>query len=392
MSYAAEDEIYPVPDWDSSAWDKVLLGRKDIGHVGGDGDTVFYRPGRLLVDAEAAKDERVRGLLRESACEPDDGDHCDVASELGLVVFQAPDDTNVKLVAQLRDFVPGGAALDHVLVAGPARWHGDDLPVPIADPGDIPGAGDAGAGLTIAILDTGIDAKVPFAVQSGAGDGEIADEDHDDHRDPPAGHGTHLAGLVARTAPGATIVAHRVLKTVAGQASELEVAQALLALGDVDLVNCSFSGTVLGDAPPLAVERALALLSRKTVVVACAGNTGTSRPQWPAASGRTIAVGAIGRSKDGRWLRTDFSSWGPWVDCCAPGVSVPSTFLHVERFGGFASWSGTSMSCPQVVAAIAAVATSRAIDVPAAAQALVGDPARPSVAQVGTIVDPADLP
>ncbi|MEA2149133.1 MAG: hypothetical protein QOD69_963 [Solirubrobacteraceae bacterium] len=393
MSYA-EDEVLPVPCWDSSEWDRVLLHRCDIGRIGGPGDVVLYRPGRLLVEAGAVDDARVRRVLGAGDAERADEDAGDVAAALGLTLLVAPDDQIVDLVRGLRRERAGAASLDHVLVAGPARWHGDDLPVPVEDPGDIPGADcEAGAGLTIAVLDTGIDPKAPFPVQSGPGDAEVPDEDHDGRRDPPAGHGTHIAGLVARTAPGATVVAHRVLRTVAGQASELEVAKALMDVGTPDLVNCSFSGTVLGDGQPLAVARALDRLSPSTVVVACAGNTGTNRPQWPAASPRVIAVGAVGRAKPAdRWLRTDFSSFGSWVDCCAPGMSVQSAFLHVDAFSGWAAWSGTSMSCPQVVGAIAAVATRDSISVPHAAFKVARDPARPRVAQLGTLVDPASLP
>jgi subtilisin family serine protease len=390
MSYD-DDEVYPVPGWDSSEWDRVLLHRSDIARAGGPGNWVFYRPGRLVLDAEALHDERVISLLRRHDAEPAHERAADVVKELGLVLLNAPDDRIVKLVAQLRAAVPCCASLDHVLVAGPARWHGDDLPVPTDNPGDIPGRGEAGAGLTIAVLDTGIDGDVPFPVQSGGGDGEVADEDGDKRRDPPAGHGTHIAGIIARTAPGAEIVAHRVLRTVAGQASEIEVAEALLGLPKVDLVNCSFSGPVLGDAQPLVVERALGKLARSTVVVGCAGNAGNDRIQWPAASTRVIAVGAIARDDPSQpWRRTDFSSYGSWCDACAPGVSVPSAFLHFDDFAGWARWSGTSFSAPQVVASIAAVATGG--DVAGAAYKLVRDPARPRVPRLGAIVDPADLP
>lgn len=392
MSYS-DDEVYPVPEWDSTEWDRVLLHRCDIARAGGPGDWVFYRPGRLVLDAEAAKDERVRRLLKDSDAELAEERACDVLAELGLVLFNAPDDRLIKLVAQIRGAVPCSASLDHVLVAGPARWHGDDVPTPTENPNDIPGPGEAGHGLTIAVLDTGIDAGVPFPVQSGAGDDEVVDEDGDKRRDPPAGHGTHIAGLIARTAPGATIVAHRILKTVAGQASESEVAEALLGLPKADLVNCSFSGPALGDALPLVVERALATLPRSTVVVGCAGNSGNDRIQWPAASSRVVAVGAIGRDDASQsWRRTDFSSYGSWVDACAPGVRVASSFLHADSFSGWARWSGTSFSAPQVVASIAAVATSDGNGVVAAADKLVRDPSRPRVQRLGAIVDPADLP
>lgn len=397
MSYGDDDdEVYPVPGWDSSEWDRVLEGRDDIVIAGGPGDWVFHRPLRLILDADAINDERVAALLRDNEAELGGDPECeDVLKELGLLLFHAPTERLVKLVALLRAAVPSCASLDHVLVAGPAHWHGDDVPEPADDPGDIPGAGDAGAGLTVAVLDTGIEPDPPFPVQSGPGDEEVVDEDGDKRRDPPAGHGTHIAGLIARTAPGATIVAHRVLKTVAGQASEAQVARALLDLpGDVDLVNCSFSGPAIGDAQPLIVERALARLAAKTVVVGCAGNTGNDRIQWPAASTRVIGVGAIARdSASEPWRRTDFSTYGTWVDACAPGYRVASAFLCYEQYGGWARWSGTSFSAPQVVASIAAVATADGSgDVAAAAYKLVRDPARPRVARLGAIVDPDDLP
>jgi len=390
MSYAADD-TFPVPRWDSSAWDKVLFAQDDIAYL--EGEEVFYRPRRLLVDAAVRDDPRIADLLRDGGCSEAGHELSEAARDLGLVLLEADEDRVVEIVNGVRELIADGASLDHVLIAGPARWHGDDLPVPVDDPQDIPGTGEAGEGITIVVLDTGIDPKAGLDVQFGAGDEEIADEDHDQHRDPPAGHGTHIAGIIRRTAPQATIVAHRILKTVAGQVSELEFANALGALGDdVDIVNCSFSGAVLANKPSLAVERALTKLSPKTVVVACAGNTGTDRLQWPAASGRVLAVGAIARSgTSGPWLRTDFSSWGSWVACCAPGVSVKSAFLSVDAFNGWASWSGTSMSVPQVVASIAAVASRDGIDAPAAAAKLL-DPSRPQVGQVGVVVDPADLP
>jgi subtilisin family serine protease len=397
------DDSIEVP-WNSEGWERAIIQRRDIGRFGRDaGDVVLYTPGRLVVDSEAAKNDRVREVLRRRSADACREEAAEVAGRLGLTLFTVPDDHLVAAVASIRAVVPGAASLDHVWLPGPNRVHGDDLPVPTTDPGDIPGAdGSAGKGLTIVVLDTGIGPKIPFRVQAGPGDEEVPDENGDGQRDFAAGHGTHVAGLIARTAPGARIVARRLLTSPVGMASELDTAAAIIAAAAdrADLVNCSFGGTTLFDSPPLITERALATLAPGTVVVAAAGNSGDERPHWPAACKHVIAVGSVGRrEKSGDWLRTDFSNRGPWVDCCAPGVSVPSTFLYTENeladdppFAGFATWSGTSFSCPQVVAAIAALATRDGIDPSLAAYKLVEDPARPRIGSIGTLVDPGNLP
>jgi subtilisin family serine protease len=389
------DDTYPV-DWHGEAWDEVIVNETSIGRIGAAGDWVMYTPGRLLVDATAARDAGVARLLEAADAAPARCPEAKVASRLGLTLYNAPDDRLVSLIAAIRAIAPQGASLDHVFVAGAQRWGGDDDPRPIADPGTFPAAGSAGADIRIAILDTGIADDVPFDVEHAAGDLEVPDLDGDERRDQPAGHGTHVAGIIAASAPGATLVAHRVLGGIAGVASETQVAAALLAAADADLINCSFSGPALNDAPPVAIERALAQLRPETVVVACAGNLNTDRPQWPAASKRVIAVGAVGRDGESAgWKRASFSDHGPWVDCAAPGVAIESTFLHWSdgagpdpvRYDGFASWSGTSMSCPKVTGAIAALATRDGIDVTLAAYRLVRDPAAlPRVAGLGPVV------
>jgi len=58
-----------------------------------------------------------------------------------------------------------------------------------------------------------------------------------------------------------------------------------------------------------------------------------------------------------------FSNFGPWVDVCAPGVSLRSAFptgVRVdkvtgvkEHFSGWARWSGTSFAAPLFAAEVA---------------------------------------
>ena len=132
---------------------------------------------------------------------------------------------------------------------------------------------------------------------------------------------------------------------VAGVASETQVAEALLAAADADLINCSFSGPTLNDAAPVAIERALAQLRPETVVVACAGNLATDRPQWPAASKRVIAVGAVGRDcEPDDWKRASFSDYGPVGGLRGPGRRDQEHVPALVRPGSGPIRSGSTAS------------------------------------------------
>ncbi|MGH2900612.1 MAG: S8 family peptidase, partial [Solirubrobacteraceae bacterium] len=319
------DEIIQI-DWNSEAWERAILARRDIGRIGGAGDWVLYTPGRLLVDSAAAQDKRVVKTLRRYKAEEAREQDAETIREYGITLYTVPDDRLVEAVRAIRALVPGAASPEHVWLPGANKIHGDDLPVP-TDPVEIPDPAATAAGgepLAVFVLDTGI-AKVPFKVESTRADAEVPDEDQDKLRDHAAGHGTHVAGIIARLAPGARIVARRLLTSPVGMATELETAQAIVAAGrdGAHLINCSFGGTTLFDAPPLLTERALAMLAPQVVVVASAGNSGSERPSWPAACKGVIAVGSVGQEAEGSpWLQTDFSNFGQWVDCCAPGVAI----------------------------------------------------------------------
>src|SRR5207248_2646734 len=81
------------------------------------------------------------------------------------------------------------------------------------------------------------------------------------------------------------------------------------------------------------------------IVFACAGNTGTSAPQYPAACRNVIAVSAV----DYGDAVVTWSSYGSDISLSAPGVGIWTT----NRDGTYGAWSGTSFASPITAAAAA---------------------------------------
>jgi len=198
------------------------------------------------------------------------------------------------------------------------------------------------------------------------------------------GHATFVTGLVVQRAPRVRVRVRKVLTDRPddatprrgkpdGSADSWTVAKAIALFGaeDFDVLNLSFTCRTRDGRPPLALATAVARVIPRTVVVAAAGNHGPGRwPAWPAALDGVVAVGAVdSHDRDSRFT----PSRVPWIDICAAGVDVPSTYLtgavrvpvdarsaqgaatfETVPFEGFATWSGTSFAAATVTGAIAA--------------------------------------
>lgn len=216
------------------------------------------------------------------------------------------------------------------------------------------------------------------------------------------GHGTFIAGTILQRAPGAEIVV-RTMAGKAGLVTDTALSHAISELGEqkLDILNLSLGGyTHEGTGLPAteAAIKALRASQPGLVVVAASGNDRVSLPFYPAAMKTVIAVGAIASATD--HSRAEFSNFGPWVDACAPGVDLHSTFVPHATFGsGFVKWSGTSFATPSVVAAIANRFSPggwrqflwllRPRTARQAAYELVNDAALPYVPDLGTVVPTA---
>ncbi len=186
----------------------------------------------------------------------------------------------------------------------------------------------------------------------------------DEFIDPVAGHGTFIAGVVERVAPGTPVVVDRVLSTF-GVGDDAYIATVMNSLDPDDLpdiFNLSFSAYGENDEPPPMIAAAVAnLIAHGKVVVASAGNSASCRKTFPAALPGVVSVGALGL-----FGPAPFTNFGPWVRASAPGVDVVSNYFDPDDpttmpndecghpFTGWAAWSGTSFAAPAVVGALAA--------------------------------------
>jgi subtilisin family serine protease len=233
------------------------------------------------------------------------------------------------------------------------------------------GAADASAAPpVVAVLDSGVDFKHPALAGSAwtnpreipanrlddDGNGFVDDVHgadfvgRDGNPRDPRGHGTHVAGIVARgSGGGVRIMAVRIIgRDGSGWSRDLAAGIDYAVENGARVINLSVSDYPDDPAVATALDRASL---RGAVVVAAAGNSGKDldvKPVYPA-SYRTpgmIVVGAAGRggriaSWSGRGRRS--------VDLVAPGVDVRSS-LPRRRYG---RKSGTSQAAAAVSGAVA---------------------------------------
>lgn len=380
---------------------------------------------RLATDAFKRFDaSRVRDLVRAQQDDreppPDDRwsqppgqdpDADELLEALGLVRFRlTPDAVVPALVTSYR--AEGWAVAPNHVVHWEPFYDGapGDLPVPADEL--PPPDGRPGDGPRVVILDTGIqrgwqdDAWFRDRVDgAGAQDDEVLDADRDGVLDLQAGHGTFIASLVARGCPSATIIPRRVLNSF-GLTADSDLAAAIVRAArlDPDLLVLSLGAYAADDRPLPAIERALAHLPDRTVVVAAAGNAGQSRVFWPAALKTVLAVGSHDGGDpdgdgtvDGPERRASFSNFGWWVDACADGLKAHAKFVEwdggidglvgdEQEFTGWAVWSGTSFAAPIVAAALAQHMVDHGGSAHDAVRRLVRAPGLRSLVDLGAVV------
>ena len=273
------------------------------------------------------------------------------------------------------------------------------------------GLGLTGKGVTVAVIDSGLDSSHPdFAGRvkgtfnfEGAWmwdqyqDGAISDDTATTTAPYAAvdevGHGTHVAATVGGSgaaatmgagtgadysgvAPGVDFVGFKVASPAQGvaydmgwEANAMAAIEYLMennkALG-VDIVQNSWGifEVTDPDSEPI-IQMIRAAIGKGFIFVFSAGNNGPDKNSvgWPGAMGNVITVGST--LKTAPYAMSSFSSRGPQVDVTAPGsniVSARSKGAVIDAQNGatppadrpfYMAISGTSMSSPHIAGVIA---------------------------------------
>ena len=226
-------------------------------------------------------------------------------------------------------------------------------------------AANGGAGVNVAVLDTGAYKDHPDLINrvllcKDFTSGRAKNTCNDGH-----GHGTHVSGSVLAdggsdklgilgVAPAANLFAFKVCTNgglcfgdaVAAGIKEAEKKGA-------NIVSMSFGGSSFATVEKNAIDNALnSRQNNDLLFVAAAGNSGPSSNtiKYPAAYHKVVSVAAV----DSNLNVASFSSRGiddNWqngkdrlVEVSGPGVAIESTMNK----GGYATWSGTSMVTPHI--------------------------------------------
>jgi PKD repeat protein len=232
--------------------------------------------------------------------------------------------------------------------------------------GTVHAGGNRGAGVKVAIIDSGVDYN-HSDLDANFDPDELGYDFVNDDDDPmdDHGHGTHVAGTVAAedngigvvgVAPNADIYGLKVLSS-SGSGSYSDVIAALQWAVDngMDVTNNSYgSSGNPGYSTKMAFDNAAAA---GVINVCAAGNSGAGDDTviYPAKFESCIAVAAT-TSND---VRAYFSSTGPDVEISAPGYYIYSTMMG----GGYGYKSGTSMACPHVSGVVALMINAGVADI-----------------------------
>ncbi len=241
-----------------------------------------------------------------------------------------------------------------------------------------------GSGISIAIIDTGIDSthpdldegKVVAGYNFLAGDPSFPQYTDPNDYDDDDGHGTSVAGIAAGEglvyrgiAPGAHLVSLKALDS-SGLGYASDIIDAIMwcvvhrSSYNIKVINLSLSDDADWrdpaecDADPQGIAISGAVDAGMVVVAAAGNNEYTQGVGIPACASDAMAVGASWDSGPSVDTAAYFSNRGELLDVFAPGIEITSARLG----GSYEAWAGTSASTPHVAGAAAVLAQAGITD------------------------------
>jgi serine protease len=198
--------------------------------------------------------------------------------------------------------------------------------------GVVDAGAPTGAGVTLCIIDSGIDGDHPDLQGLNIVGGTPSNYNIDN-----CSHGTHVAGTIAGVnnsigvvgvSPGAvSLYFVKVFGEDASTSCEWSYSSTLVNAGQMCIANGAkvISMSLGGGRKSKTEETFFNKAANKGVLpVAAAGNDGTTGYSYPASYSSVMSVGAI----DKNLVIADFSQQNDQVDVVAPGVDVYSTVSH----------------------------------------------------------------
>jgi serine protease len=228
-----------------------------------------------------------------------------------------------------------------------------------------------GAGVTVAVVDTGADFshpdlaanlvsvagsdmikntayRCPWMPSGGKSSNAVAQDDH--------GHGTHVAGTIAAVtnnglgvagvAPAAKVLPVKVLDS-SGSGSDSDVARGICFAADhgAKVINMSLGYdpassiivTTLGNDTDQAISYAY---SKGVAVIIAAGNDSFPACDFPASHTKALCVGSVDRRDNHSW----FSNFGANIGVVAPG-GLGSVFCEDTEDVWSTEWPGSGLDC-----------------------------------------------
>jgi hypothetical protein len=207
-----------------------------------------------------------------------------------------------------------------------------------------------GRGRKVAVIDTGcseatlreLGARIVDTKSRVSGEGPV---------NPQDSHGDWCIQQIAYLLPDAEFVVIKGLSYGSGSGSYSGI---IACLSDARAYACTEANLSLGGPKAQAMNDAVNAADEAGMLVGvAAGNEQRGKTSYvadttsPASAERALTVAAA----QSDLLVADFSNWGTSVDVSAPGVYTKAP--NVERY-----WSGTSMACPVLVAACAAIGSA----------------------------------